>query len=101
MNKELIDTEHGRFTARYNYENYDEEIGLVMIKTAEEVYQEWLENKDKLPITELDKMEVLQRQIDELKLENQKLWDTCNHLINVNLDLQDLIHRPQQIPNIV
>lgn len=67
--------------------------------TPEEITQ-W-EDVNKPKPQEPNEMEVLQRQIDELKLENQKLWDTCNHLINVNLDLQDLIHRPQQIPNIV
>lgn len=100
-----LETEHGTFTPIYEYEHYDQETdsytGFKVIKTAEEVYSEWLDNKDRPPIVEPSKMEVLQRQIDELKLENQKLWDTCNHLINVNLDLQDLIHRPQQIPNIV
>lgn len=72
MDNDFIDTEHGRFSARYDYENYDEEIGLIMIKTAEEVYQEWLANRDK-PIEEPSKMEVLEEEVSGLRQENKLL----------------------------
>lgn len=75
------------------------EYDYIIIKSSEEIYNEWLADKDK-PV-EPNEMEVLQKQIDELKLENQKLWDTCNHLINVNLDLQHKVDTPQCIPNII
>ena len=58
--------------------------------TDEEI-KEWQET-NKPNSQPQNEMEVLQAQINELKIENQKLWDTCNYLINVNLDLQETIN---------
>lgn len=59
-----LETEHGTFTPIYEYEHYDQETdsytGFKVVKTAEEVYNEWLNNKDKPPIVEPDKLEVLE-----------------------------------------
>lgn len=80
--KELyIQTEHGTFTPIYTYEDFilNEEteeyeyIGLEIIKTAQDVYEEWLESKDK-PIVEEktleEKVNALEEQVN-LILTNQ------------------------------
>ena len=76
-----LETEHGTFTPIYEYEHYDQETdsytGFKVIKTAEEVYNEWSDNKDRPPIVEPDKMEVLQK-------ENKQLWDTVEFLLKAN-----------------
>lgn len=72
---EAMTNEHG-FTPNYDYENYivvkDDETGeiveeyyinLTIHKTADEVYQEWLENKDKPVTPEPDKLEELEKRI--------------------------------------
>lgn len=40
---EILETKHGRFTN-------NEDLGL----SAQEVYKEWLENKDKLPLPTIE-----------------------------------------------
>ena len=51
LKKMDIITSHGIFSPIYTCESYDIETetykGFEIIKTAEEFYQEWLENKDK------------------------------------------------------
>ena len=80
--KELyLETTYGTFTPLYTYEDFifnekkqeHEYVDLVITKTAEEVYQEWLANKDKPPIVEPDKMEVLNEQVVALEKENKLL----------------------------
>lgn len=57
-----IETEHGIFTAN-----------LVTGQTAEEVYQEWLENKDKIGVchepTVEEKVIILEKTIANLEIE--------------------------------
>lgn len=68
-----IETEHGTFTPIYTYEDFifNEEteeyeyVGLVTEKTAQEVYNEWLENKDKPIVEQLtleDKINILEEE---------------------------------------
>ncbi|NFF80444.1 hypothetical protein FC764_04130 [Clostridium botulinum] len=56
-------------TPNYIYERYDQEtktyINLEIKKTAEEVYQEWLNNKNNPPKKEPTETEILQRQLLE------------------------------------
>lgn len=97
MDNDFIDTEHGRFSARYDYENYDEEIGLIMIKTAEEVYQEWLANRDK-PIEEPSKMEVLTARVDGLENINAGLlFENAEHQIKIKE--QEKMNKEQEVTN--
>lgn len=68
--KKRVSTAHGLFRPIYTFVEetpvYDEEeniidwelIGYVEIITAEEHYQKWLIDKDNLPATEVNKMEV-------------------------------------------
>lgn len=74
--KEVLDmhirTEQGlRFDVEYSYSEHDIEtdelIDFVLIKTAEEAYQEWLADKDK-PV-EPNEMEVLLNELSEALLE--------------------------------
>lgn len=62
-----LETEHGIFTPLYTYENYEPETetyqGFEITKTAEEVYKEWLENKDK---PQLPQPTPLEKQITQL-----------------------------------
>ena len=49
--QKYLSTEHGVFPCRFTFDAYNQETdeydNLVIVKTAEEVYQEWLESKDK------------------------------------------------------
>ncbi len=60
-------------TPLFIHERYDQEtetyINLEIKKTADEVYQEWLENKNNPPKKEPTETELLQKQL----LETQKL----------------------------
>ena len=62
-----LETEHGIFTPLYTYESYDPKTetyqGFEITKTAEEVYKEWLENKDK---PQLPQPTPLEKQITQL-----------------------------------
>ena len=80
-----LETEHGTFTPHYTYDDFiiDENtkegvyINLVIEKTAQEVYDKWLYDRDNPPTQEADKMEVLQK-------ENKQLWDTVEFLLKAN-----------------
>lgn len=54
LNEMCLDTEHGVFTPMYEYDLYDNETqtyqGFKLVKTAEQVYSEWLESKNKIQI---------------------------------------------------
>lgn len=54
----------------YEYEVFDSEKmcynGLTIKKSAEQVYQEELENKDKAPIEQKTKLELVQEQLTQL-----------------------------------
>lgn len=67
-----IETEHGIFTDRIDLDNN-------IIKTAEEVYQEWLIKKDK-PAEEPNK-------IDNLK---SQLYDANNMIIDLQFQILTL-----------
>ncbi len=58
-----LETEYGTFTPIYEYEHYDQETdsytGFKVIKTAEEVYNEWLFNKEHPSPPTPNEMEVL------------------------------------------
>lgn len=77
-----IQAEHGTFTPIYTYDDFvfNEEteeyeyIGLVIQKTAQEVYEEWLANKENPLLPQPSK-------IDLLEQENKKLWDTVEYLL--------------------
>lgn len=75
-----LETEHGLFTPLYTYEKYDIETetyqGFNITKSAEEVYNEWLENKDKPVIQQPTEVEVLQQENKLLKAQVQALNDT-------------------------
>lgn len=75
-----LKNEHGTFTPIYDYETYDNETdtyqGFKVIKTAEEVYNEWLENKDKPPVEEPTEVEVLQQENKLLKAQVEALTYT-------------------------
>lgn len=68
LNMQYLETEHGTFTPLYTYESYSQEtntyINLVITKTAQEVYNEWLANKDKPP--KPTEEELLKAKISEL-----------------------------------
>ena len=79
--KELnISNEHGVFTPLYTYEDleYDDEIedyvyiGFTVNKTAQEVYQKWLEQKDLPP--QPSKIEILKEKVTALE-ESQVVQD--------------------------
>ena len=79
--KELnISNEHGVFTPLYTYEDleYDDEIedyvyiGFTVNKTAQEVYQKWLEQKDLPP--QPSKIEILEEKVTTLE-ESQVVQD--------------------------
>lgn len=78
-----ITTEHGTFTPNYTYDDYiierDEAyyVNLIIHKMAQQVYDEWLYNKDKSP-TEVPTTE---EQIQALEKENAQLWDTVEFLL--------------------
>ena len=62
------------FTPQYTFKEYDSEneeyTGLEIIRTAEEVYQEWLENKEKAtePANSAeDRMAELIQQVEDLQ----------------------------------
>lgn len=74
------------FTPRYTFTAYElkteEYTNLVIIKTAEEVYQEWLSNKDK----QIDILEIKRKKIQESKellaawlADNPMLSEIHNH----------------------
>lgn len=101
--KELyLDTEHGTFTPNYAYDDFilNEEteeyeyIGLVIHKSAQEVYDEWLENKDKPVEPPVDQMEILQSEVAELgeyvltlEMKNLELEETSTLNSEYVLDL--------------
>lgn len=77
-----LETEHGLFTPIYTYESYDSETdtyqGFKSTASAEEVYNEWLVNKDK-PVVEVPTdMEVLQEENKLLKAQVQALNSTID-----------------------
>lgn len=83
LKQHYLDTQHGIFTPIYTYEDFifNEEkeeyeyIGLVITKTAKEVYDEWLVNKDKPIIeepTSEDKISILE---EELKMAQAYIAD--------------------------
>lgn len=62
-----LETEHGTFTPMYTYDEYDQETSrytnLIIQKSSQEVYDEWLANKDN-PLTPTpDKTEIWQEQM--------------------------------------
>lgn len=75
-----IQTEHGTFTPIYTYDDFifNEEIeeyeyiGLVIQKSADEVYQEWLESKDK-PIVEGKTLEDKISILEEENIKSQQI----------------------------
>lgn len=77
-----IVTEHGIFTPMYTFDDYDietdEYINLEIIKTAEEVYQEWLYNNENPPVEEPTEMEVLQQENKLLKAQVDALNATTD-----------------------
>ncbi len=86
---ESMENEHG-FTPNYSYENYvteineDDEIveeyyeNLTIHKTADEAYEEYLENKDKPIEPEVDEVAILSSRVDELEVELQEqLINSC------------------------
>lgn len=84
-----IDTEHGIFTPLYTYESYDPETdtyqGFEIKKTARDVYDEWLENKDKPQIKEPTDIELLQKENENLKgqiSELKEIIESHTELIN-------------------
>lgn len=87
--------EHGKFHPEYTCDafillesNEYQYVNLVITKTAEEMYQEWLMDKDKPPTTKL-------RQMEDLERENKQLWDTVEMLLKTNgfLPSEDPIYR--------
>lgn len=95
-------TEHGTFTPIYEYEHYDQEtdsyVGFNVIKTAEEVYNEWLDNKDRPPIVEPDKMEVLTTRVDGLENINAGLLlENAEHQIKIKE--QEKMNKEQEVTN--
>lgn len=64
-----LETEYGTFTPIYEYEHYDQETdsytGFKVIKTAEEVYNEWLFNKEHPSPPTPNEMEVRLGQIED------------------------------------
>lgn len=75
LQKMNLETEHGIFTPMYSYESYDNEtnsyVGFVLIKTAKEKYEEWLENKDKVikPQQSVDERVIsLEKQLADLEI---------------------------------
>lgn len=83
----FLETEHGIFTPLYEYETFDIETetyqGFKVVKTAEEVYKEWLENKDKPVVQEPTEIEALQKENKILKTQveanatNSEFLETC------------------------
>ncbi len=68
----IIETEQGTFTPQYTFDDYnqetDEYTNLEIIKTAQEVYQEWLTKKDKqIDICTPKTNQELQEEIENLK----------------------------------
>lgn len=72
-----LETEHGVFTPLYDYETYNTQTdtyeGFRVIKSAEEAYREWLENKDKPMVEEPTEIETLKQENKLLKAQIQAL----------------------------
>lgn len=82
IQKMYLETEHGIFTPLYTYESYDPETetyqGFEITKAAEEVYKEWLENKDKPVVQEPTEIELLQQENKLLKAQVEALSLTAD-----------------------
>lgn len=84
FNKLFLENEEGTFIPEYTYDDYIynkklgdyEYVNFKIIKTAREVYAAQLENKEKEP----DKTKISPTN-DELKEENEKLWETVEFLL--------------------
>lgn len=70
----FIVNERGTFTPQYTFKKYDSEneeyAELEIIRTAEEVYEDWLENKEKVnepSNSEKDTIAELVQQVDDLQ----------------------------------
>ena len=78
-----IETEHGIFTPTYEYEDFDIVTqtyeNFKIVKTADEVYQEYLENKDKPVEPQL----TVEEEIKALKEENSILQSCILELANM------------------
>lgn len=77
--KYFITTEHGVFTPRYTYESYnegtDELVGVEIIATAEEVYEEFLQLKNTISESTTPQESKIDKSIRELKEENEALQE--------------------------
>lgn len=77
IEKNKIEKEGLTFSPRFKYDYIDEDeelIGLEILATSEEVYQQHLENKNRLiEPQEVSKTEVLEK-------ENTQLWDMVENL---------------------
>lgn len=75
LEKLYINTNHGLFTPVYEYSDYilNEETneyeytGLLITKTSQEVYDEWLYNKDHPQPPQPDKISILEKEMEDLK----------------------------------
>lgn len=95
-----IDTEHGKFTPLYEYDDYnadtDTYTNFRVIKTAEEVYQEWLETKDLPP--QPTEMEVLTARVDDLETVNAGLL-LENAEQQIKIKQHEEVNKEQEITN--
>lgn len=90
----ILSNEHGKFHPVYVFDDFTfneaieeyEYIGLVITKTAQEVYDVWLANKDKPIEPQLSQMEVLEQKVAELKEEN-KLLHQENKLLHAQVEV--------------
>lgn len=77
--KYFITTEHGVFTPRYTYESYnegtDELVGVEIIATAEEVYEEFLQLKNTMRESTTPQESKIDKSIKELREENEALQE--------------------------
>ena len=93
-----LETEHGTFTPMYIYETYDMETetyqGFEITKTAEEVYNEWLENKDK-PVNTIPESTEQDKRMDSLEEElltsNLYITDMELKMIELEMKLEALL----------
>lgn len=99
----ILSNEHGNFHPLYTFDNYvfneDEQdyeyIGLVIQKTAQEVYNEWLENKDKPIIQEptlADKISVLENENKLLKAQVEATTSNQEFLENCLMEMANIVY---------
>lgn len=96
----IIENEHGKFHPIYTFDNFvfNEEfeeyeyVGLIVTKTAEEMYKEWLESKDKPTtpqLTEQDKK--INALEEELLTSNLYITDMELKVLELEMKLEALL----------